>query len=516
VCPSKRAKVSEGRRTSRSKNGEPFTPPSLTLNQEMQQDRHIWRQAWRCRDPRFDGRFYVAVITTGVYCRPVCPARPPKERNVRYFLSAAAAAEAGFRPCLRCRPETSPGTPAWLGTSATVSRGLRIISENVTGGHGMESLAERLGVGSRHLSRLFVKHLGATPVAIWQTRRLQFAKTLIDETALPFTEIALAAGFGSIRRFNAAFRDCYGHTPTELRALARRKGHSTPGEYLFRLRYRPPFDWLGLLRFLRPRATPGVEAVGADSYRRTIALGSEQGWLEARAGSEALELRVRFPDPTALYRIVERGRRMFDLTADPREIRSHLMADPLLAPLVRARPGLRIPGAWDAFELAVRAILGQQVTVKGATTLAGRLVREFGAPIAPEGGLTHLFPTPERLAQVDLVQIGLPAARAACIRELARRVACGELALTGVAADVGLFVGELCTVPGIGPWTAEYVALRALGEPDAFPAGDLGLLRASGQRTPRELARRAERWRPWRAYAAMHLWNSVVPPRKRT
>jgi AraC family transcriptional regulator of adaptative response / DNA-3-methyladenine glycosylase II len=502
------------RRTT-SANGEPVAPHVVYGNRAMRLDRSTCARASRSRDPRFDGRFFVAVVTTGVYCRPVCPAPLPREHNVRYFPSADAAAAAGFRPCLRCRPETSPGTSAWLGTSTTVSRALRLISENVLEDCRIEGLAERLGVGPRHLSRLFVKHLGATPVAVRQTHRLQFAKALIDETDLPFIQVALAAGFRSLRRFNASFQESYGRAPTELRALARHHGTGTPSVYRFHLRYRPPFDWFELLAFLRPRATPNVEAVDTSSYRRTIAVGALHGWFEARLRSGVIHLRVHFPDPTALYSIVERARRMFDLAADPGEIRRHLSTDPLLAPLVRLRPGLRIPGAWDTFELTVRAILGQHVAVRGATALAGRLVREYGAPIATEGRLTHLFPPPETLAQVDLTHVGLPAARASCISELARRVARGELVLSG-ATDVHSFVGKLSTIPGVGPGAAEYIALRALGDPDAFPAGDLGLLRAAGLRKARDLACRAERWRPWRAYAALHLWSSRAASRKRT
>ena len=454
------------------------------------------------RDPRFDGRFFIGVTSTGIYCRPICPAPSPKERNVRYFPSAAAAGEAGFRPCLRCRPEASPGTPAWMGSSTTVSRALRLIDEDGLADTSLEALAARLGIGSRQLRRLFLKHLGATPVAVVQTRRLHFAKTLIDQTDLPFTQAALAAGFGSIRRFNSSFRTLYGRTPRELRQLAQRSGGARAEHYRFQLSFRPPLDWERLLGFLAPRAIPGVEVVDAGSYRRAISLQGKRGTIEVRLG-RALELSIDFPDVRALILIVDRVRRLFDLRADPSEIRAQLSRDPLLAGF---RPGLRVPGAWDGFELAVRAILGQQVSVKGATTLAGRLVRAFGEPVDGGAGLTHLFPTPEILAIADYSTIGLPAARAEAIRRLASAVARGELTFSG-AVEPGSFLERFKKLPGIGEWTAQYVAMRALGDPDAFPAADLGLLRATGLANPKQLEARAERWRPWRAYAAMHLWQ---------
>ncbi len=426
---------------------------------------------------------------------------------MRYFPSAAGAAEAGFRPCLRCRPEASPGTPAWLGTSTTVSRALRLMEEDEPEGGSLERLAERLGIGSRQLRRLFLQHLGATPVAVLQTRRLHFAKTLIDQTDLPFTEAALAAGFGSVRRFNSSFQSLYHRTPTELRALARRRGPGSAGHYRFRLPFRPPFDWDGLLAFLAPRAIPGVEIVDGASYRRTISLQGKRGLIEVRC-SDALELQIDFPDARPLMTIVEKVRRLFDLRADPAEISTRLAGDSLLGPRVASRPGLRVPGAWNGFELAVRAILGQQVSVKGATTLAGRLVQAFGEPMDAGGGLTHLFPVPGALAEADCSVVGLPAARGETIRQLARSVARGEVEF-GSAADLPGFIQRLKSLPGIGDWTAQYVAMRALGEPDAFPAGDLGLVRASGAASSRQLEQRAESWRPWRAYAAMHLWQPL-------
>jgi AraC family transcriptional regulator of adaptative response / DNA-3-methyladenine glycosylase II len=443
----------------------------------MELDLKICSRARLARDPRFDGKFFIGVRTSGVYCRPICPARTANERNVRYFPTAAAAAEAGFRPCLRCRPECSPGTPAWLGTPSTVLRALRLIDENMLDEGGIETLAERLGVGSRHLRRLFLQYLGASPMAVLQTRRLQFAKKLIDDTTLPMNQIAIAAGFGCVRRFNAAIRKVYDRTPSHIRALSREKRQQPQHHYEFRLRYRPPYDWERMLKFLVARATPE---------------------------NEALLARVQFEDPRSLFVIVERIRAMFDLNGDWSEIARTLKRDALLKERMQAAPGLRVPGCWDGFELTIRAILGQQVTVAGATTLAGRLAKKFGRPFAA-GSLTHLFPTAEILGAADLGEIGLTKSRAETIRAVARAASKGEIDF-GASVDARTFVEQLCTVPGIGQWTAQYVAMRALREPDAYPTGDLGLLRALDLTNARELDARAEAWKPWRAYAAMYLW----------
>lgn len=476
----------------------------------MDLDWRICSRARLSRDARFDGKFFIAVLSTGIYCRPICRARNAKESNVRYFPSAAAAAEAGFRPCLRCRPECSPGSPAWLGTPSTVSRALRLICEGSLEDGGVEQLAERLGIGSRHLRRLFLRHLGATPSAVAQTRRLHFAKKLIDETRLPMNQIAMASGFGCVRRFNAAIHQTYHRTPSQLRKLARHADTVAENEYIFRLGFRPPYDWHSLLAFLAPRATPGVESVDANSYRRSIFLNGETGyvvvWLDDAA--DALQVRIQFSEPRSLFFIVERIRVMFDLNADPSEIARCLRSDPLMAARVKAAPGLRLPGCWSAFELAVRAILGQQISVKAATALAGRVARTFGKPVSLSApGLTHVFPTPEVLADAKL--LGLPAKRAQTIQSLARAVCNKEIRFERTA-DTGALINRLCDIPGIGKWTAQYIAMRALGETDAFPSGDLGLLHALDITSSRELERRSEIWRPWRAYAAMYLWS--VPP----
>jgi len=473
--------------------------------------------AVRSRDRRFDGRFFAGVVTTGVYCRPVCPVRPAKPENVRWFACAAAAEAAGFRPCRRCRPEASPGTPAWSGTSAVVARALRLIAAGALDEGGVDGLADRLGLGARQLRRLFDTHLDASPAEVARARRAHFARTLLDETDLPMAEVAFSAGFGSIRDFNHALRATFGRTPTALRRARGRRGPvANHGGVTVRLAFRPPLDWSGLLGFLAPRATPGVEAVADGVYRRTIAIGDGAGTIEVRAaaGEPHLLMRVRLARPERLLQVVARARRLFDLDADPVPIADHLAASPELTPLVARRPGLRVPGAWDAFELAVRAVLGQQVTVRGATTLAGRLVRAAGTPLdRAEDGLTHLFPRPEALAHADLASVGVPRARAATIRALAGAVASGEVVLD---ASRGLedAVARLAAVPGIGAWTAHYVAMRALGEPDAFPAADLGLRRAlgngAGRLAPARVAERAEAWRPWRAYAVMHLWAGLA------
>ena len=477
-----------------------------------------WRVCSRARlsrDPRFDGKFFIGVRGSGVYCRPICPAPTAKEKNVRYFLTAAAASEAGFRPCLRCRPECSPGTPAWLGTSNTVARALRLISEDGLQEGGVELLAERLGIGSRHLRRLFLKHLGATPSAVAQTRRLHFAKKLIDETTLSMTHVAQASGFGCVRRFNAAIQDTYHRTPTEIRRLARQTKSLQENQYCFRLRYRPPYDWQSMLSFLAPRAIPGVEMIDGDTYRRSIAVDGNEGYLEVSHDQQpnTLLVKIHFPEPRALFVIVERIRRMFDLNADWQKIAVRLQRDPLLRKALQDRPGVRVPGCWDGFELAVRAVLGQQVTVKGATTLAGRLVQSFGRPLATPNGLTHTFPGAEVLAGANIKRIGLPTRRAESLRQLARAVRDGELSFDGVI-DADGFLRRLTEVPGIGGWTAEYIAMRALGEPDAFPSADLGLMRSLPVKTSRELELRSQRWRPWRAYAALYLWSALAERRR--
>jgi AraC family transcriptional regulator of adaptative response / DNA-3-methyladenine glycosylase II len=486
----------------------------------MNLDHDACYRALQTRDARFDGRFFTGVRTTGIYCRPICPARTPKSENCRFFPSAAAAQEAGFRPCLRCRPESSPDLGAWNGTSATVSRALALIEAGALDEGDLAALSDRLGVGERHLRRLFQRHLGASPVAVAQTRRVLLARQLIHETSLPMTDVALAAGFGSVRRFNETFQALYGRPPGELRR--RNASSAAAGDALvLMLPYRPPYDWDAMLAFLAVRAIPGVESLEGGAYRRTIAFDGAAGsvTVEHRPDRQAVRATIRFPRLSALPGIIARIRRVFDLGADPAVIGAHLSGDARLAPLVAARPGLRVPGAWDGFEIAVRAVLGQQITVGAATRLASRLVAAYGEPLpAPEGTLTHLFPTPERLAGADIAALGMPRARGATIAGLAAAAA-ADPALFHPRGDLDQAVARLTSLPGIGEWTAQYIAMRGLRETDAFPAADIGLLRAlagpDGERpSSRALLAAAESWRPWRAYAALHLWNAdPSPPR---
>lgn len=476
------------------------------------------------RDARFDGRLFTGVLTTGIYCRPICPARTPKRGNVTFFPTAAAAQEAGFRPCLRCRPETSPDLGAWRGSSNTVSRALALIEAGAMDEADVEALAERLGVGERQLRRLFRRHLGASPVSVAQTRRVLLAKQLIHETQLSMADVALASGFGSVRRFNETFQQLFDRPPGALRRSGAAETSMAAGVTL-RLAYKPPYDWDHLIAFLAGRAIPGVEVATARRYVRTLAIGGRRGVVavEPAVDGTALLASVRFSDMTVLPAVIARVRRVFDLTADPLAIGEHLSADAELAPLVAARPGLRTPGAWDGFELAVRAILGQQITVGAATRLAGRIVEAYGEPLAVdvgEPGLTHLFPEPARLVGADIAAIGMPKARGHALERLAA-AACADPGLFSPTGDLESQVARLKALPGIGEWTAQYIALRELREPDAFPHGDVALVRAlerlSGERPDfSELSARAERWRPWRAYAALHLWAAdaaSAPPK---
>ena len=482
----------------------------------MDLDHDACYRAVKLRDARFDGRFFTAVKTTRIYCRPICPARTPQSRNVVFFPTAAAAQEAGFRPCLRCRPETAPDMGAWRGTSNTVSRGLALIELGALDNGSVDALAERLGMGERQLRRLFRQHLGASPIGVAQSRRILLAKQLIHETHLPMTEIAFAAGFGSIRRFNETFVALFGRPPGALRRLSGPDiAVAAQGEFSLLLRYKPPYDWPAMLRFLAQRAIPGVERVADGVYSRTMALAGVQGTISVRpATGHALRAAIRLPKLAVLPNIIARLRRQFDLAADPLSIAAHLRTDPTLAPLLKQRPGLRVPGAWDGFELAIRAVLGQQITVTAAIRLAGRLVAAYGEPLAePIATLTHVFPTPQVLAQADLTALGMPRSRAETLSSVAA-AAIGNPDLFGVNCDLEEAIARLRSIRGVGEWTAHYIALRQLREPDAFPAADVGLMRALADHQGRrpsaaELLVRAEAWRPWRAYAAQHLWANA-------
>jgi AraC family transcriptional regulator of adaptative response / DNA-3-methyladenine glycosylase II len=482
-------------------------------------DRASCYRALRARDRRFDGRFFVGVRTTGIYCRPICPARTPHLENVTFYPSAAAAQDAGFRPCLRCRPEASPDLALWRGTSNTVARALALIAGGALDGDdtGVDALAARVGVGERQLRRLFREHLGASPIAVAQTRRVLFAKQLVQETRMPMIQVALAAGFGSLRRFNATFQNLYGRSPSELRR--RRRDGSEPssvdaahGVTLY-VSYRPPYDWDAMLAHLAARAIPGVEKVDAGSYRRCVSENGLDGTIEVTnvPDRRALAVTIRFPEVRALPALVARVKRLFDVGADVDAIGRQLAADTTLAPLIARRPGLRVPGAWDGFELAVRAVLGQQVTVVAARKLAGKLVTVCGTPAANGDGegLYRVFPDPRQLSVANLDALGMPGARKMTLKALAD-AATKNARLFEPAATLDDAVARLRSIPGIGDWTAQYISLRALRETDAFPAADAGLLRAASAvaalATPKALLARAETWRPWRAYAAQHLW----------
>lgn len=472
-------------------------------------------RAITARDARYDGQFFTAVKTTRIYCRPVCPARTPLSRNVAFYSTAAAAQEAGFHPCLRCRPETAPDIGAGQDIPLAVSRALTLIELGALDEAGVDALAERLGLGERQLRRLFRESLGASPVAVAQTRRVLLAKQLIHETHLPMAEIAFAAGFGSIRRFNEIFLALFGRAPGALRVSAKPDVSAGPrGEIKLLLRYRPPYDWPAMLAFWRLRAIPGIEVVTDDEYMRSISIDGEQGTVSVtQAAGNALQATVRFPKLQALPLIIARLRRVFDLASDPLAIGAQLSHDPVLAKLVRAKPGLRIPGAWDGFEVAMRAVLGQQITVVAAVRLAGRLVAAHGAPLAqPDGALTHVFPRPEDLADAELASLGMPRSRGATLSAVAA-AAVADKHLFDASTGLEEAIERLRQIRGVGEWTAQYIALRQLREPDAFPSADIGLIRAMERLEGRdfsaaELLARAESWRPWRAYAAQHLWTA--------
>ena len=488
-------------------------------------EREISYRALQSRDPRFDGLLFVGVTSTGIYCRPVCPARTAKFENCRFFGSAAAAQEAGFRPCLRCRPETAPDLASWRGTSSTVSRALALIAEGALDGDraSVGALADRLGIGERHLRRLFVQHLGASPIAVAQTRRVLFAKQLIHETRMPMTQVALAAGFRSLRRFNEVFHKLFHRSPRALRHKSSSSRANPEAGVTLRLRYRPPYDWDSMLDHLRARAIPGVELVQNGRYLRTVEIAGSTGTVEVSHLPErqSLSVTIRFPEMRSLPAIVTRVRRVFDLGADIETIDEHLSRDPNLAPLIARRPGLRAPGGWDGFELAVRAILGQQVTVAAGRRLAEKLVAVYGSPVSREyvtgQKLTHVFPTARRIASAHSVTVGMPRARQSSLEALAR-AAVADPNLFRPFGTVEETIARLRQLRGVGEWTAQYIALRAFREPDAFPAADIGLLRGAAivdgnQPTSASLLTRAESWRPWRAYAAQHLWaaDSTAP-----
>lgn len=452
-------------------------------------DARTCEQARLSRDPRFDGLFFTAVTSTRIYCRPVCPVPTVRSENVRYYPSAAAAENAGFRPCLRCRPELAPG--AWRRGDALVARALKLIDEGFLADHTVAQLAARLNVGDRQLRRLFVEHLGAPPHHVYRTRRLLFAKQLLTETGLPITQVALESGFGSLRRFNASFREAYRLAPRELRGKPGKRG----GEMLsLRLDFRPPYEFQAILDFLRARALPGVETVDGAGYSRAFGPPQSPGWLRlvpSPEGYPALQLQLHCPSPARIQPIVHRARRMFDLDAEPKVISRALSEDPELRPVVERHPGLRLPGGWNEFETAVLAVLRQYCGDDKSRLLAGRLIERFGprldTPFAP--GLERLFPSPETLAENDLAKAGLDTQPTGVLHRMCRALLGGEIDFM-TERPLEEFVERWSALPGINRNTAHRIALHALGHPDAFPDGDIP---------------RSETWRPWRAYAWIYL-----------
>lgn len=468
------------------------------------------------RDARFDGVFYVGVTSTGIYCRPVCTAKTPKPANCRFFDSPEAAEKAAFRPCLRCRPELAPGNAPVDDARRIASMIAHRIDEGMLDdGAGLETIAARFGWSSRQIRRIVHKELGVSPIELVLTRRLLLAKQLLTDTALPITEVAYASGFASLRRFNDAFRRRYGMPPTRFRKAA--DARAIPAEadasLTLQLSYRPPFDWAGILRFLRGRAVQGVELVTDDTYARTVRLGDHRGWIRVTDRTDARALRVELSHSLTpvLPALLGRLRHLFDLNARPDIIAEHLARDERLARAVMSNPGLRVPGAFDGFELAIRAILGQQVSVKAATTLGGRFAARFGEPVqTPHEGLDRLCPTPTAVAALDpgdIASLGLVRSRAASIVALAREITSDRLRLEA-GSDPERTIAQLVDLRGIGPWTAQYIAMRALRWPDAFPKEDVALRMRLGGVTASRAEAISEAWRPWRSYATMHIWAS--------
>jgi AraC family transcriptional regulator of adaptative response / DNA-3-methyladenine glycosylase II len=490
--------------------------------------RESFYRALMAKDTRFDGVFFTGVKTTGIYCRPVCGVKTPRASSCEFFTSAAAAEAAGFRPCLRCRPELAPyalqQNLAYAVWQKIAAGELNHRSDT----SGLENLATSVGLSSRQLRRVLLQHFGVSPIELAQTQRLLFAKKLLQETNLPMTELAYAAGFGSVRRFNALFLSRYGLAPSDIRRSVQASGNPFSDHLTLRLAYRPPYDWLTMLNYMARRAIPGVEVVDASghagSYARSVRVGTTIGWLRVThlPDKPLLQLELAQTLTPILMQVVSRIRNQFDLDANPAMIEAHLCSDRVLSKLIREKPGIRVTGAFDIFEIAIRAVLGQQISVVGATTLSGRLVQKFGEQTqAPVTGITHHFPKAESLASLplaDIMQIGLPAARAETIRHLSRFAAQAGFNINP-ASTLTEAVALLKTIQGIGDWTAQYIALRALHFPDAFPAGDLGLQKTMAEKsmknampsarlTERQLAQHAYAWAPWRGYAAFILWNA--------
>ncbi|MEM6159979.1 AlkA N-terminal domain-containing protein [Erwinia sp. P6884] len=480
-------------------------------------DRMVAWRAMTSRDVRFDGVFFVGVTSTGIYCRPVCPVKAPHLKNCLFFDSAEAAEKAAFRPCLRCRPELAPGN-APVDSSHRIADLLiqRIEESPIDNLEGLEAIAARFNLSSRQLRRIVQKELGVSPVELRQTRRLLLAKQLLTETALPITEIAYASGFASLRRFNEVFSQQYRMPPSRLRKEAGKGTFFASETSTLLLGYRPPFDWIALLDFLRLRAIKGVESVDAQSYARTVRLGAYQGWIRVSEAKARNSLSVEFSHSLTpvLPLLLRRLKNLFDLDAHPERIAAHLQLTPCLADSLQKNPGLRVPGAFDGYEMVVRAILGQQITVKAATTVAGRFAQAFGEAIeTPIAGLTHLSPVAARVASASLDEIaslGIVSARSRTLIALARACESGEVTLDTVAHPEQA-IAQLLQQPGIGPWTAHYIAMRALRWPDAFPKEDVVVRSNLGGMTAREAEAASQAWRPWRSYAVMHIWKNLTP-----
>jgi AraC family transcriptional regulator of adaptative response / DNA-3-methyladenine glycosylase II len=463
-------------------------------------------EAMRARDPRFDGKFFVAVKTTGVYCRPICPAQP-KRQNVEFFPDAAAAEVAGYRPCLRCRPECAPLSPAWWGKKAVVQRALKLIGRNEYHQTNEDRFAERLGLSARHLRRVFKEEIGRTPKQIADSSRLNFARKLLVETEMAIMAVAHTAGFASRRRFNDAFQKRFGRAPSQLRRL-RRTTDGRDGIEL-KLAFRPPYDWQSLVRFYRSHPIPGVEWITGDRFERVFRIGSTTGLfgVEPMAGEAHLKLRIVTADPKILIEVVSRVRKMFDLDSDPLLIAKSFAQNSLLSRLCDRFPGLRLPGGWDPFETAICSILGQLVSAEQRCHLVGQLVRGYGEEIAHpvSGEKTHLFPSPNILAECDLAKVKTTFPRRETIREFSRRVLSGAISLSD-AQDPLLFRKTLLDTKGIGPWSAEYISLRSIGDTDAFPRTDLILKRVLELHPDLDL----QVIKPWRSYAAIYLWKGFA------
>ncbi|HET7481380.1 MAG TPA: AlkA N-terminal domain-containing protein [Actinomycetota bacterium] len=473
-------------------------------------------RAVRTKDTRFDGRFVTAVRTTGIYCRPSCPAVTPKRSNVTFFPTAAAAQLAGFRACKRCRPDATPGSPEWDLRTDVVGRAMRLIADGVIDREGVSGLAARLHYSERHLHRQLVAELGAGPQALARAQRAEAARTLIETTDVPFSDIAFAAGFASIRQFNDTVRSVFAATPTDLRRRPARATKPRPGAMRLRLPFRSPFDASNAVTFIGARAVAGLEEWDGTTYRRTLRLPHGSGIVELEPAADHVACTLALTDLRDLTAAVNRCRSLLDLDADPVGIDEALGESALLAPLVERRPGIRIPRSADGFELAVRAILGQQISVAGARTMASRLVAAYGTELdEPAGTLTHTWPSPETIAGASLDELRMPATRKNALRALAGAVASEEIDLAP-GSDRAEVEAALLALPGVGPWTASYVAMRALGDPDAFLPSDLGVRRGLERlgldARPKNALAVADGWRPWRSYAVMHLWNSLSDP----